>query len=99
MSTHPAWCSPQYCGVDPDLPTDGGEHRSEPCVVTNLQDVMSNRGAVSGSGVAYLTKSAQPWTTDTYLHLEADGEHLTVPLAQAAAILAQLTDLIHKGTK
>lgn len=99
MNDHPAWCSPRYCGVDADLPADGGEHRSEPLVV-DLRLVMTDRGAVSktGPGAAFLTQAACPWTTSAYLHLEADGEHLTVPLFQAAAILARLTDLIREGT-
>lgn len=98
---HPAWCSLRLCNVtDPSLPLDGSEHRSEP-VVLDLQRAMTNRGPLSrtGSGSAYLTQAACPWTTETYLHIEAAGEDMTLPLTQAAGVLIQLTHLIDQGTE
>jgi hypothetical protein len=98
---HPRWCLPQYCtATDSQLPLDGGEHQSEP-IGLDLRRVMTNRGGLSAAGVgsAYLTQAACPWPTETYLHLEADGEDMTIPLSQAAGVLAQLTDLLYEGTK
>jgi hypothetical protein len=97
---HPIWCSPTYCGVtDPNLPTHGGEHRSEP-IVLDLRLVMTNYGALSATGKcsAYLTQAACPWTTSTYLHLETAGRDITQPVGQAAGVLLQLQQLIDQAT-
>jgi hypothetical protein len=92
--THPAWCSPRYCRDGGNQFSKYGEHRSEP-VGLDLRSVLASHrtAAPSGTGAAYLTRSICPWTTEAYLHLEADGESVSLPLSSAAGILAQLTDL------
>ncbi|PRY24034.1 hypothetical protein [Pseudosporangium ferrugineum] len=97
---HPTWCSPRLCTVVDTLPADGGEHRSEPINI-DLRLVVTDRGRLSPSGIgsAYITQAACPWPTNTFLRLEVPGNETSIPLVQAAEILAQLNDLIHEGTQ
>ena len=97
---HPAWCSPRQCTAVDHLPADGGEHRSEP-IGLDLRRVISSHGplSASGTGTAFLSQAACAWTADTFLRLEAADTDMYLPLSQAAAILAQITDLIHEGSR
>lgn len=92
---HPAWCSARLCTVVDLLPPDGGEHRSEP-VDMDIRRTFASGGAV-GPAIAYLTKAQCAWTTATFLHLATLTNDLTMPLDQAAGILADLARLVAQG--
>jgi hypothetical protein len=98
-NTHPSWCSPRWCRDGGNNVSPYGEHRSEPRGL-DLRGVTTDQGVLSREGVgsAYLTRADCPWPTETYLHLETDGIDMALPRSQAAAVIAQLTDLIREDT-
>jgi len=92
-TVHPDWCSPQHCELtDPNLPTDGGFHRSDPIAV-NLDLLISPHGRV-GAVTAWLQQAACPWPTVVFLHVAfGPDSELFLPLPQAADALSRLADL------
>jgi hypothetical protein len=96
VDVHPRWCSPRECkaaGME-------REHRSEPRGF-DARRVSTDHGplSTSGTGIAWLSKAAAAWETETFLRIDADSMHLHAPLGQAVGILAQITDLVEAGAQ
>lgn len=91
LEPHPAWCSPRCCDVTPDLPADGGQHRSEP-IALDLQMAVSPHGFISHTTV-HLQQADCPWQTPVYLVLAADGREMFMPLPAAVGVLARMVEL------
>lgn len=91
---HPTWCSPRLCTADvPGLPLHGGEHRSEPLEL-DMRRVFTTHGAVEVL-TASLTQAACSWTTETFLRLvTGDQTEITLPVVQAAGVIAQLNEFV-----
>lgn len=92
---HPAWCDPTRCTADPasqiggyrsDL---GGEHRSAPVPVRLTSAVL----LPVRDGTAWLSEACAPWTCDTYLRVQVGDLRLSMPVADARRVLADLSAL------
>jgi hypothetical protein len=91
---HPAWCSPTRCdATDPDLPVSGGAHRSDPLLL-DLGPIIIGAPSDVRRVTATLFQVVRSWTTDRFLHLEAAGGEVSLPVDDAATLLAQLADLL-----
>jgi hypothetical protein len=93
---HPAWCDPTRCTADPASQTDGyrsdlgGEHRSAPVPVRLTSSVL----LPVRDGTAWLSKACAPWTCATYLLVQVGDLHLSMPVADARRVLADLSALL-----
>ena len=93
---HPAWCDPIRCTADPASQTDGyrsdlgGEHRSAPVPVRLTAAVL----LPVRDGTAWLTSACAPWTCATYLRVQVGDVHLSMPVADARRVLADLSALL-----
>lgn len=93
LMAHPPWCSPKHCELgDPDLPADGGFHRSDP-VSVNLDLLISSYGRIHAA-TACVQQAAWPDTAVPFLHLALGPDtDLLVPLSQATEALHRLATL------
>jgi hypothetical protein len=94
---HPSWCDQAHCTATASRPEyragETGYHRSVPIRVEhvpNVGDVVFDPEL--NPLLAHLSRPAPPWGPVTFLNLgtAADPELLTLPTAQARAVLRQL---------
>ena len=90
--THPAWCDPARCTVEPDLPLDDALHLSR---VIELDATISTAGSICAD--AWLHQRAAG--DEVYLVVDVPGAGRALfPLTGAAAAAAELAGLLQQAT-
>lgn len=92
--THPRWCDPDRCTVDPDLPLEDAYHLSS---TVALDAPITPAGPVDVD--AWLHQSATGGEVYLVIDLLGSPDRAMFPLAAAAAAAGAVTQLLELATE
>lgn len=95
VALHPKWCALSLCDVvDPNVPADGGEHRSAPVTVDVGPMLLFTTGCNVRHVEVHLSKVAAAWETATFLVVRFGDTKAVFPIDVASAALGALGEVV-----